>query len=101
MSHIVPVGYLMFREAASKIEDALFSGVADRPLVLKLRAAGGDVAEGQANREAISRRARSSSPRIGWAAGFRFLLRTCSVASRPHSTCDHSRSHSSPAPDWR
>ena len=41
-----------------------------------------------------SRRARSSSPRIGWAAGLPFLARrTCSVAARSNSTCDHSRSH--------
>jgi hypothetical protein len=56
VSRIVPVGYLTFREAASEIEDARFSGIPDRPLVvLRFRAAGGDVADGQANQEAISR----------------------------------------------
>jgi hypothetical protein len=45
-----------------------------------------------------SRRARSSSPRIGWAAGLPFLARrTCKVAARSNSTCDHSRSHNSTA----
>ena len=45
-----------------------------------------------------SRRARISSPRKGCAAGLPFLARrTCSVAARPISTCDHSRSQISTA----
>jgi hypothetical protein len=55
VSRIVPIGYLTFREAAAKIEDALFSGVPDRAVVTRVRAEEGDVADRQANQEAISK----------------------------------------------
>ena len=42
MSRIVPVGYLTFREAAVKIEDALFAGVPNRAIVVKFREAEGE-----------------------------------------------------------
>jgi hypothetical protein len=54
MSRLVPVGYLTFREAVIGIEHAMFAGIPDRVVVAKLRQAGDDVADGEANRRAVS-----------------------------------------------
>jgi len=54
MTRLVPVGFLTFREAAVKIEDAMFAGVPDRAVVVKARQqSGSDVGDREANREAI------------------------------------------------
>jgi hypothetical protein len=74
VSRIVPVGYLTFREAAVKIEDALFAGVPNRAIVVKFREAEGDVADGKANREAISKL---------WEAVDKGKLRPVAVGGRP------------------
>jgi hypothetical protein len=54
MTRLVPVGYLTFREAVIGIEHAMFAGIPDRVVVAKLRQAGDDVADGEANRRAVS-----------------------------------------------
>jgi hypothetical protein len=64
----------MFREAAATIEDALFSGVPDRAPVLKFRAAEGDVADGTANKAAVSKL---------WEAVDKGMLRAVAVGGRP------------------
>src|SRR5260370_846488 len=55
MTRLVSLGYLTFREAASKIEEAMFAGTSDRPPVVKARKFfGGDVGDGEANRAAVA-----------------------------------------------
>jgi hypothetical protein len=54
MSGLVPIGYLTFREAAAKIELAMFAGTPDRSTVVKARErVGGDVGDGAANQKAV------------------------------------------------
>jgi hypothetical protein len=54
MTRLVPVGYLTFREAVIRIEDAMFAGVLDRVVITKHRQSGDDVADGEANQHAVS-----------------------------------------------
>jgi hypothetical protein len=53
MTRLVPIGFLTFREAVSKIEDAMFAGAPDAEAVLKARQVyGGDVGDLDASRKA-------------------------------------------------
>jgi len=55
MSGVVPIGYLTFREAAAKIEVAMFAGTPDRAAVVKARERyGGDVGDGAASQKAVN-----------------------------------------------
>jgi hypothetical protein len=54
MSRLVPNGFLTFRQAAAKIEDALFAGTPDQAAVVKARSQmGADIGDRDANRAAI------------------------------------------------
>jgi len=52
MTRLVPPGFLTFREAVSKLEDAMFAGIPDREEVKKYREGGYSVADGASSRKA-------------------------------------------------
>ena len=52
MTRLVPIGFLTFREAVSKIEDAMFAGIPNREEVKKHRDRGYCVGDGAADRKA-------------------------------------------------
>jgi hypothetical protein len=52
MSRLVPIGYQTFHEAVAEIEQAIFAGMPDRAIVNKVRQLEGDVADGEANKQA-------------------------------------------------
>jgi hypothetical protein len=54
MSRLIPEDFVPIRQAADDIAVAMFSGVADRPIITTHRQSGFDVADGQAIDEAIS-----------------------------------------------
>ena len=74
MSAILPIGYVTLLQAADILEQSLFSGVPDNPIIVKLREGGQDAGDGAARDRAISEI---------WKAVDARALRAMAVGGRP------------------
>jgi len=78
MTAVLPVGYVTILEAAEMLQPAMYAGVPDLPIVIKLRQEGIEVNDGPAINRAVAEL---------WKAVDKGALRSMAIGGRPSSSC--------------